>query len=123
VRIDWDGPGIASMEAQVSAQLLPRLAEEVEAVAYSLAPVRYRHTPVPKWAKHGYVGMPGHLKASVGTEFGTDEIGDYADVGSLGYGRFMEGRDRRPARQIREVIPFLPSALIWTVDGREFWSY
>jgi hypothetical protein len=45
-----------------------------------------------------------------------DYTGPYADVAALWYGRFLDP----PARQIKRDIPFLPTALMWTVDGRDY---
>jgi len=99
-----------------SENLLPRIASEVEEVARGLAPVRVRRTPLPKSSKRGSVGLPGKLKASVQSNVDRDFAGPYADVAALWYGRFMDP----PARQIKRLIPFLPSALMITVDGRDY---
>lgn len=115
--VDWDDRALEALYAQVSAELLPMLAREVEDLARMLAPVRTRHTAIPAWAKRGYVGRPGRLKASVQSSLGEDLLGPYADVAALWYGRFMDPK----ARQLHHTIPFLPSALLWTVDGRTFY--
>lgn len=116
VGIDWDQRALDRLYSDVSAEVLPDLAYEVESVARDIAPVRARHTAVPHWAKHGYVGMPGRLKASVQTEFGEDILGLYADVAALWYGRFLDPK----ARQLHRLHPFLPSALYMVVDGKNY---
>lgn len=116
VHIDWDQRALDFLYSEVSAELLPDLASEVEDVARSIAPVRVRHTGVPRYAKHGYVGIPGRLKASVQTEFGTDLFGPYADIAALWYGRFLDPK----AKQLHRLYPFLPSALYMVVDGKNF---
>ena len=114
--ITWDDRALSVYLVNAEEALLPRIATEVADVARQLAPVRVRHTPVPPWAKHGYVGVPGKLKASVQWSMDTDYVGPYADVAALWYGRFMDP----PAKQIKRLIPFLPSALMITVDGRDY---
>lgn len=114
--IQWNQPALSMWLATVEETHLPELAHEVEQVAYTLAPVRTRHTPVPRWAKRGYIGRGGRLKASVTSEMGSDLAGIYADVGSLWYGRFLDPK----ASQLHATVPFLPSALEWTLDGRVF---
>ena len=112
----WDQNALSLYLTTVAEEHLPRLADEVRDLAYMLAPVRIRHTAVPRYARHGYVGMPGRLKGSVVTEHGRDYIGPYADIAALWYGRFMDPK----ARQLHRLIPFLPSALEWTLDGRTY---
>lgn len=114
--VQWDQNALSVWLTAVEERHLPDLAHEVEQLAYMLAPVRTRRTAVPRWAKQGYVGRPGRLKASVTSDMGADFIGPYADVGSLWYGRFMDPK----AKQLHHTVPFLPSALEWTLDGRVF---
>jgi hypothetical protein len=116
VEITFDESALALWYVAVSEELLPRIATEVEDLARALAPVRGRHSPIPKWAKKGYIGVPGRLKASVQSNVDRDYIGPYADIAALWYGRFMDP----PAKQIKRYIPFLPSALMWTVDGKDY---
>lgn len=116
IKVDWDARALEFLYADVSAKVLPDLAYEVESVARAIAPVRVRHTGVPRWAKHGYIGVPGRLKASVQTEFGEDILGPYADIAALWYGRFLDPK----ARQLHRLYPFLPSALYMVVDGKNF---
>lgn len=115
--IQWDQRALSMWLTTIEEIHLPGLADEVEQLAYMLAPVRTRTTAVPRWAKKGYVGRPGHLKASVTSYMGSDFLGVFADVGSLWYGRFMDPK----AKQLHTTIPFLPSALEWTLDGRVFY--
>jgi hypothetical protein len=119
VGIDWDQRALDRLYTDVSDEVLPELAFEVEAIARSLAPVRARRTAVPKTARYGYVGIPGRLKASVQTEFGEDLISRYADVAALWYGRFLDPK----ARQLRRLYPFLPTALFLVVEGKDFYFY
>jgi hypothetical protein len=63
------------------------------------------------------VGVPGRLKASVDWYVGHDFLGPYADIGSLWYGRFMDP----PAKQLHHIVPFLPTALFFVVDGRSYY--
>jgi hypothetical protein len=119
VGIDWDQRALDRLYADVSADVLPELAHEVEDVARSLAPVRVRRTAVPRYAKHGYVGIPGRLKASVQSEFGEDLFGPYADVAALWYGRFLDPK----ARQLHRLYPFLPTALFLVVEGKDFYFF
>jgi hypothetical protein len=116
VDISWDAYALSLYILEVDAALLPRIASEVEDTARAIAPIRGRRTPIPRWAKKGYIGVPGRLKASVQSHVDQDHIGPYADVAALWYGRFLDP----PARQIKRDIPFLPTALMWTVDGREY---
>lgn len=117
MRVDWDDRALELYLTTAEEELLPEIASEVADVARSIAPVRIRHTPIPAWARHGYVGTPGHLKASVMWYMGKDFLGPYADVGSLWYGRFMDP----PARQLHHIVPFLPTALYLVVDGRHYY--
>jgi hypothetical protein len=117
VGIDWDQRALDRLYADVSADVLPELAHEVEDVARSLAPVRIRRTTVPRSAKHGYVGIPGRLKASVQSEFGEDLLGPYADVAALWYGRFLDPK----AKQLHRLHPFLPTALFLVAEGKDFY--
>ncbi len=114
VEVDWDERALNVYLHTIEAEHLPELAHEVEQLARTLAPVRIRRTAIPHWAKHGSIGSPGRLKASVTSGMGEDLIGPYADIGSLWYGRFMDPK----AKQLHATIPFLPSALEWTIDGR-----
>jgi hypothetical protein len=116
VSIDWDQRALDTLYSDVSALVLPDLASQVEDVARAIAPVRVRHTGIPRWARHGYIGMPGRLKASVQTEFGEDLLGPYADVAALWYGRFLDPK----ARQLHRLYPFLPSALYMIVEGKTY---
>lgn len=113
----WNQGALDVMYADVAEVVLPQLATETADMARSMAPVRVRRTPVPPWAKRGYVGVPGRLKASVQWEMGRDEEGEYADVAALWYGRFMDPA----ARQLHYKRPFLPSALEMICDGRNFY--
>lgn len=117
-RIDWDERAIVAFLADTEAKLLEVIVPEVEEVARTIAPVRVRHTPVPPWAKRGYVGVPGRLKASVHSEFGHDILGPYGDVVALWYGRFLDPK----ASQLHRLYPFLPTALYSTVAGRTYFS-
>lgn len=117
VDLEWDQQALSVWLVAVEEPLLERIAVEVEDVARSIAPVRVRRTAVPRWAKQGYVGVPGRLKASVQHSLGSDPVGPYADVAALWYGRFMDP----PARQLHHLIPFLPSALMMVVDGRDYY--
>jgi hypothetical protein len=114
--VDWDDAALESFLADVEDYLLPRLAAEVADVARALAPVRVRVTGIPKWAKHGYVGMGGRLKASVQWDIDRDDTGLHADVAALWYGRFLDPK----ARQLHRLHPFLPTALYAVLDGRTF---
>ena len=114
--VQWDQRALSLYLVAAEEELLPEIAADVADVARAIAPVRLRHFSVPRWAKHGYVGVPGRLKASVDWNMGRDFLGPYADVGSLWYGRFMDP----PARQLHHLIPFLPSALYFTVDGQNY---
>jgi hypothetical protein len=116
IDIHWDQGALSMWLTAIEERHLPLLAAEVEQLAYMLAPIRERRSAVPRWAKKGYVGRPGKLKASVTSEMGRDFLGPYADVGSLWYGRFMDPK----AKQLHSMIPFLPSALEWTLDGRVY---
>ena len=112
----WNQGALDVMYADCSHIVLPVLATETADMARAIAPVRVRRTPIPPWAKQGYIGAPGRLKASVQWEMGHDEEGDYADVAALWYGRFLDP----PAKQMHGLIPFLPSALLAVCQGREF---
>jgi hypothetical protein len=114
--ITWDDRALELYLAGVSTEVLHVLAPQVATVATALAPVRLRHTAVPRWAKKGYVGTPGHLRASVDTSYGRDGIGFYADVSALWYGRFMDPK----ARQLHYTRPFLPTALFSVIAGQRF---
>lgn len=116
-RLDWDDRAIASYLLNIEEALLHEIVPEVEQVATAIAPVRVRRTPVPSWAKKGYVGVPGRLKASVHSEYGHDIYGPYGDVVALWYGRFLDPK----ARQLHRLFPFLPTALYTTVAGRNFY--
>lgn len=114
MQINWNEAQADAYLDAVAQSLIPGIADEVRAVAEALAPVRRRHGPVPKWAKRGYVGIPGRLKASVMSWDGVDSDGHYWNVGGLWYGRFMDPK----ARQLHFLRPFLVTALRSTVDGR-----
>lgn len=116
VDVQWDQGALDVWLTYMEEEHLPELAGEVESLAYMLAPVRVRHTAVPKWARQGYVGRPGYLKASVTSYTDRDLLGPYADIGSVWYGRFMDPK----AKQLHAKIPFLPSALEWALDGRVY---
>lgn len=112
-------PNEAAFDAllhDVAVVVLDDLAGDVAELARAMAPVRVRHTGIPAWAHHGYVGTPGHLKASVVAWEGEDSDGPYANIGSLWYGRFLDPR----ARQLTRLYPFLPTALKTGVDGRTY---
>jgi hypothetical protein len=115
--LDWDERALATYLAGIQEGLLEEIVPQVEQVARDLAPVRTRHTPVPSWAKRGYVGTPGRLKASVHSEYGIDTYGPYGDVVALWYGRFLDPK----ARQLHRLYPFLPTALYTTVAGRVYY--
>lgn len=115
--LNWDERALASYLLLIQEGLLEEIVPQVEQVARDLAPVRTRHTPVPPWARHGYVGVPGRLKASVHSEFGRDLYGPYGDVVALWYGRFLDPK----ARQLHRLYPFLPTALYTTVAGRVYY--
>lgn len=117
VDINWDERALSVFLADVDLATLEMLVPQVEQVARDIAPIRARRTTVPPWAKRGYVGVPGRLKASVGSEIGHDLLGYYGDVSALWYGRFLDP----PARQLHHVVPFLPSALYFVVQGRVFY--
>lgn len=117
IQVLWDQAALAVWLHDIEAEHLPLLADEVASLARTLAPVRTRHTSVPRWARKGYIGRPGYLKGSVDFSVGQDFQGFYADVGSLWYGRFMDPK----AKQLHYLRPFLPSALEWTLDGRVFY--
>lgn len=116
-RLDWDSRAVATYLLQAEDALLHEIVPQVEEVARTIAPVRVRHTPVPKYAKRGYVGVPGRLKASVHSEYGHDIYGPYGDVVALWYGRFLDPK----ARQLHRLYPFLPTALYLTVAGRTYY--
>lgn len=117
IDVHWDDRALEVYLTTAEEDLLPGIASDVADVARAMAPVRMRHTPVPRWAKHGYVGVPGRLKGSVAWYMGRDIVGPYADVGSLWYGRFLDP----PAKQLHHMIPFLPTALYMVVDGRHYY--
>lgn len=115
--ISWDEKALAVWLTAVEEDLIPDLAREVSEVAHAIAPIRKRVSGVPVWAHHGHIGLPGRLKASVDYAVDRDSFGLYADIGSLWYGRFLDP----PARQLHHVIPFLPSALYFVVQGRTYY--
>lgn len=114
VTIEWDGSQADLYLDNVEEFLFPQIAEETRALAESLAPIRIRRTPIPRYAKRGYVGVPGRLKASVVSWDGVDSGGRFWNVGALWYGRFMDPK----ARQLHYLRPFLVTSLRATVDGR-----
>lgn len=113
----WDERALVVWIDAIEEALIPGLAEQVEETARSIAPVRARHTSIPSYAHHGYVGVPGHLKASVGSNVDRDKFGLYADIYSLWYGRFLDPK----ARQLHRLYPFLPSSLYFVVQGRTYY--
>lgn len=115
--VDWNDRVLATYLAGVEEYMVRYLTPQVEELARMLAPVRIRRTAVPPWARRGYVGTPGHLKASVASSYGHDAIGFYGEVSALWYGRFMDPK----ARQLRYVRPFLPTALYSVCAGRTFY--
>jgi len=115
--VEWNDRVLVEYLADVEAQLIPELTSEVEDVARSLAPVRVRRTPIPSYARRGYIGTPGRLKASVHSEFGQDHISFYGEVHALWYGRFLDPK----ARQLHRLYPFLPTALYFVVAGRSYY--
>jgi len=115
-RLDWDERALATYLLSVQERILEHVVPEVEELARTLAPVRTRQTPVPPWAKRGYVGVPGRLKASVHSDYGHDISGPYGDIVALWYGRFLDPK----ASQLRRLYPFLPSALYYVVAGRTY---
>ena len=120
VTVEWDDQQTDAMLDMVALDVLTALRYEVAETARAIAPVRLRHTTVPRWAKRGYVGVPGHLKASVFSDDGRDGPGPdgrYADIAALWYGRFLDP----PARQLKGIKPFLPTALFMVCDGAEFY--
>jgi hypothetical protein len=116
VRIEWNDTVTDEYLAMVEDDIIGALATEVHAMAEGIAPVRVRRTPVPRWAKRGYVGVPGKLKASTVQWDGSDADGRYWRIGALWYGRFLDPK----ARQLHRLFPFLVTALRSTVDGRTF---
>lgn len=112
--IRWDEQALATYLAGVSWAVVYELTPQVEAVAFGLAPVRVRHTPVPSWVHRKNHGHGGKLKASVHWEAGEDHEGPYGDVIALWYGRFMDPK----ARQLHYLRPFLPTALYSVCQGR-----
>jgi hypothetical protein len=87
----------------IGSDLLPQVAQDVadKASAYSFAYRLWRHT--------------GELTRSIGWTVGVDAFGDYADVGSVWYGRFLDPK----ARQLFSLRPLLPSALE-VINGRTY---
>jgi hypothetical protein len=116
VTVEWNDGEADQFLTAVEEYLMPHIADEVHWRAEALAPVRIRRTPVPKWAKLGYVGVSGRLKASVVVWDGVDSGGRYWNVGALWYGRFMDPK----ARQLHYLRPFLVTALRETVEGRVY---
>ena len=114
--IQWDQHALELYFVEIEERMLQPLAQEVEDVARALAPVRGRHTARPINSRRA-PGMGGNLKASVQHSIDHDMEGTYADIAALWYGRFLDP----PAKQIKRLIPFLPSALIMVVDGRNFY--
>jgi len=114
--IVWDQHALATYIVLAEDELLPGITQEVEEMARSLAPVRVRHTPPSPRSRRLGIGVPGKLKASVQSDVGRDDMGAYGDVAALWYGRFLDP----PARQIKRLFPFLPTALMWVVDGKDF---
>jgi hypothetical protein len=119
VQIDWNDGEADQFLTAVEEFLMPQIADEVRWHAEALAPVRIRRTPIPRWAKRGYVGVPGRLKASVVSWDGMDSGGRYWRVGALWYGRFMDPK----ARQLHRLRPFLVTALKETVEGRVYYLH
>lgn len=117
VDINWDERALAVFITSVEESLVPDLAEQVAEVATAIAPVRARHTSIPEWAKRGYVGAPGRLKASIRYEVDRDVYGVFADISSEWYGRFLDP----PARQMHRIHPLLPSALYFVLEGRTYY--
>lgn len=115
--ISWDERALAVYITAVEEALIPDLAQQVEETARVLAPVRVRHSSVPAWAKRGYMGAPGRLKASVSHVVERDLYGVYADIGAEWYGRFLDP----PARQMKRLHPFLPTALYFVLEGRTYY--
>ena len=114
VRIDWHDREAALFLDDIEGYLMPSIAWEVQLMAESIAPVRVRRTGVPRWAKRGYVGRPGRLKASTVWWETHDSYGRVWRVGALWYGRFMDPK----ARQLHRLRPFLVTSLRTIVDGR-----
>jgi hypothetical protein len=115
VDVQFDQHALEVFLLSVEADILPDLAEEVAAMARSIAPVRVRHTPIPARSKRVHVGVGGRMKASVQWDVDQDYLGLFADIAALWYGRFLDP----PARQMKRLHPFLPTALITVLDGRE----
>ena len=111
--ITWDYRALDIMVARVSAEILPELASEVADYARAIAPVRVPRTFVRRTKAPG---MPGRMKASVQHSVDTDYIGPYADIAALWYGRFLDP----PAKQLHHLYPFLPTALVTVVGGKEY---
>jgi hypothetical protein len=117
IDVQWDQSALEVWLTSVSEEMLPDMAEEVATAARALAPVRTK-----KVAYHGRVrshqgGAGGALKASVVTSTDRDYEGPFADIAALWYGRFLDPK----ARQLHALRPFLPTALISTLDGRDFY--
>lgn len=117
VDIQWDQHALELYLLNVEENVLRELTEETEVLAREICPVRVRRTAVPRWAKRGYVGMPGRLKNSVGSVVDRDFEGLYGDIYALWYGRFLDP----PAKQMHGVHPFLPTALFTVVEGRNLY--
>jgi hypothetical protein len=116
VTIIWDHRALDVLFAEVEGPLLEDLTQDVEEIARAIAPVRVRHKAIPRYAKKGYVGVPGHLEASVRSYIGEDYLGPYGDVAAFWYGRFLDP----PAKQLHRLHPFLPTALYTAVEGRTY---
>lgn len=112
--IFWDNQNLAVYMNEVDAAIVYELTPQVEMLAFTLAPVRVRRTPVPAWVKRKSHGHGGKLKASVHSQIGQDHEGIYGDVIALWYGRFMDPK----ARQLHYLRPFLPTALYAVCQGR-----
>lgn len=101
--VSWDEAALSVYLTEVELALLPDLTSSVEDTARAIAPM----SAGPK---------RGKLKASVRSDVGQDYLGWYGDVIALWYGRFLDPK----ARQLRRLYPFLPSALYFTLSGREY---
>jgi hypothetical protein len=114
--LEWDGAALEAMLVEISEEMLPGLAQEVEDTVRAYAPVRTKKVAYHGRVRHHQGGAGGALKESVQSDMGTDFEGPYADIAALWYGRFLDPK----ARQLHHLIPLLPSALFDVIEGRNF---
>jgi hypothetical protein len=112
--LTWDNEALAAFLDAAQQAVLAELVPQVEALAFTLAPVEVRRTPVPSWVHHHHPGRDGRLKASVRSEISRDGGDWHGDIIALWYGRFMDPK----ARQLHRKRPFLPTALYTVCQGR-----